>query len=366
MKKLLILGAILSLSFFAPFSLSAFQIAMTEIRESTHPLYPMASSNKEGYLAVSEKHRLFYATYGNPEGTPIVILHGGPGCGCDDVLSRFFDLSFWHVIMFDQRGAMRSTPLGCMEENTPQNSIADIEALRKHLGITQWVVFGGSWGSTLGLLYGQAHPERCLGFILRGIFLAREQDYLHLLYGMGKIFPEAYEPFLYYIPEEERDDLLLAYYKRVMDPNPEIHLPAAKAFMQYDLICSTLLPNKESVEKVIGNDLLILSIARAFLYYSYHKFFLEPNQILSNMEKIAHLPSVIIHGRWDAICLPQMAYVLHQKWNNSVLWFVPDGGHSANESAISQALANTADLFKEKFKHDSDDKILSEERIGAH
>lgn len=365
MKKLWILGAAMSLSFFAPFFLSAFQIATTEIRETTHPLYPIATPNKEGYLAVSEKHSLFYATYGNPKGTPIVILHGGPGGGCDDALSRFFDLNYWHVIMFDQRGAMRSTPLGCMEENTPQNSIADIEALRKHLGIAQWVVFGGSWGSTLGLLYGQAHPERCLGFILRGIFLAREQDYLHLLYGMGKIFPEAYELFLYHIPEEERDDLLSAYYKRVMDPNPEIHLPAAKAFMQYDSICSTHLPSKESVEEVIGNGALALSIARAFLYYSYHKFFLEPNQILSNMERIAHIPSIIVQGRWDAICLPEMAYILHKKWNNSVLWFVPDGGHSANDPTISQTLANAADLFMEQFKCGSDDKMLSEEWVRA-
>lgn len=337
------------LSFFTPFSINAFQIADTQTKEENRPLYPVVPPNKEGYLAVSEKHTLFYATYGNPEGIPIVLLHGGPGGGCDDVLSRFFDLSSWHVVMFDQRGAMRSTPFGCMEENTPQNSIADIEMLREHLGISKWVVFGGSWGSTLALLYGQAHPEGCLGFILRGIFLGREQDYLHLFYGMGRVFPEAYESFVFHIPLEEREDLVSAYYKRVMDPNPEVHLPAARAFMRYDSICSSHLPDENTVEKVISNDHLTLSVARAFIYYSYHHFFLEPNQILSNMEKIAHIPSIIVQGRWDAICLPEEAYLLHQKWKNSVLWLMPDGGHSSNDPSISQGLVNATDLFITQF-----------------
>lgn len=334
MKKLWILAIAMSLSLFLPFSLSAF--------------LQVATPNNEGYLAVSEKHTLFYATYGNPKGMPIIILHGGPGVGCDDTLSRFFDLSYWHVIMFDQRGASRSTPLGCMEENSPQHSIDDIEALREHLGISKWVVFGGSWGSTLGLLYGQAHPERCLGFILRGIFLAREQDYLHLFYDMGKIFPEAYAPFFHHIPKEERGDLLSAYYKRVMDPDPAVHLPAAKVFMKFDAICSTHLPNKESVEKFISNDALTLSIVRAFIYYSFHHFFLEPNQILNHMQRITHLPAIIVHGRYDAICLPEMAYLLHQNWENSALWVVPDGGHSANDPTISQALAKAADHMMEQ------------------
>ena len=279
----------------------------------THPLYPVAKPREEGYLKVSEIHTLFYANYGNPAGIPVVILHGGPGAGCDDSLSRFFDLSKWYVVMFDQRGAMRSQPFACMEENTPQHSIGDIERLRKHLNIGKWVIFGGSWGSTLAMLYGQAHPERCIGFILRGIFLGRESDYMHLLYGMGKVFPEAYEAFVNYIPMEERNDLLSAYYNRIMDPNPEIHMTAARKFMHFDLVCSTHLPNPEAVLKSLQNESLMLSMTRPFLYYSMHQFFLEPNQILSRMDKISHLPAIIVHGRWDAICLPEMAHSVLSK-----------------------------------------------------
>jgi proline iminopeptidase len=315
-----------------------------------HPLYPISEPREEGYLKASAIHTLFYAIYGNPNGIPVVILHGGPGAGCSDALSRFFDLTRWNVVMFDQRGAMRSKPFGCMEENTPQHSVADIEALRKHLGIEKWVVFGGSWGTTLAMLYGQEHPEHCMAFILRGIFLGREQDYLHLFYGMGKIFPEAYELFLNYIPEEERSDLLSAYYLRIMDPNPEIHMGAARAFAQFDMICSTHLPNTEVVDKMLQNDKFILSMTKAFLHYSMNQFFLEPNQILSRMHKIAHLPAIIINGRWDAIDLPEMAYSVYKNWANSALWMMTQGGHSANDPAISSALATASDFFAEKIR----------------
>lgn len=253
--------------------------------------------------------------------------------------------------MFDQRGASRSQPFGTMEDNSPQHSIFDIETLRKHLGIDQWVVFGGSWGSTLAMLYGQEYPERCLGFILRGVFLARQQDYLHLLYGMGKIFPEAYEPFLEHIPLDEQDDLLSAYYKRIMDPDPNVHMPAAKVFMKYDAICSTHLPDPKGVSELLQNDKLVLSIARAFFYYAFHGFFLEPNQILSRLDRISHLPAIIIHGRWDAICLPELAFSLHKNWKNSLLWFSTHGGHSSNDPAIAASLATATDAFLLKLNH---------------
>lgn len=313
-----------------------------------HPLYPVAQPREEGYLKVSAIHTLFYALYGNPNGIPIVVLHGGPGAGCNDALSRFFDLNRWNVVMFDQRGAMRSHPFGCLEENSPQHSIADIETLRRHLGIEKWMVFGGSWGSTLAILYGQAHPERCLGFVLRGIFLGREQDYLHLFYGMGKVFPEAYELLLHYIPAEEQQDLFLAYYRRIMDPDPEIHRKAARIFIHFDMICSTHLPNPEMVEKILQNDQCVLGMAKMFFYYSMNRFFLEPNQILSHMHKIAPIPALIIHGRWDAIDLPEMAYSLYKNWTNSILWMVTQGGHSANDPPIATALAKATDFFAKK------------------
>ncbi len=319
-----------------------------EERFFNRPLYPIAKTREEGFLKVSETHTLFYAVYGNPNGIPVVVLHGGPGGGCNDTLSQFFDLNRWNVVMFDQRGAMRSTPFGCMEENSSQHSISDIEVLRKHLGIEKWVVFGGSWGSSLALLYGQEHYEQCIGFILRGVWLVREQDYLHLLYGMGKIFPEAYEPVINHIPEEERHDLLAAYYRRVCDPDPEVHLPAARTFMRFDSICSTHLPNPAYLEKMMQNDKLVLSVAKAFFHYAKNGFFLEPNQILSRMQRIAHLPAIIVHGRWDAICLPEMAYSLYQSWNNSQLWMIPDGGHSPSDPSIAAALVTATDSFAEE------------------
>lgn len=310
-----------------------------------HLFYPITTPREEGYLQVSEVHSLFYAAYGNPQGIPAVVLHGGPGAGCTDVLTRLFDLMQWNVIMFDQRGAMRSQPFGCMEENSPQYLIEDIEALRRHLGIDKWIVFGGSWGSTLGVLYGQKYPESCLGFILRGIFLGREQDYLHLFYGMGKVFPEAYELVLNYIPPEERHDLLSAYHRRIMDPNPQVHMQAARTFMRFDIICSTHLPDPEAMEKFLQNDKYVLGITKAFVHYAKNRFFLEPNQILSHMDKIKHIPALLIHGRWDAICLPSMAYALHQTWDNSMIWIVSKGGHSANDPEIAAALAKATDFF---------------------
>lgn len=314
-----------------------------------YPLNPVSKPYKEGLLKVSEIHTLFYALYGNPKGIPVVILHGGPAAGCNDDMTSFFNLDRWHVVMFDQRGAGRSEPLACMEENTPQHSVSDIETLRKHLGIDQWVVYGGSWGSTLGLLYGQAYPDRCLGFILRGVFLGRIPDYLHLLNGMGKIFPEAYELFCQYIPGDERNDLLAAYYRRLVDPNPEVHMPAAKAFIRYDMTCATHLPNPELVEKTTNNNSLALSISRCFFHYSIHGFFLEPNQVLSHMQAIGHIPAIIVQGRWDAITPPEMAFLLYKQWPKSVLWLMTQGGHSDKNPAIGAALAKATDTFADKF-----------------
>lgn len=312
------------------------------------PLYPVVKPRLEGFLKVSDVHQIFYAVYGNPDGIPAVVLHGGPGAGCGDGMTQFFDLNRWQVIMFDQRGAMRSEPFGCMEENTPQHSIQDMEKLREHLGIEKWLVFGGSWGSSLALLYGQSHQERCLGFILRGVWLVREQDISHLFYGMGKVFPEAYEKALNVIPKEERGDLISAYCRRMSDPDPDVQLSAAKAFMEFDLISSFHLPNRKVVDAMIANDKLIVGVMKTYCHYAMNQFFLEPDQILSQMPKIANLPAIIVHGRWDAICLPEMAYLLHHKWPNSHLWMVSDGGHSTAEPSIASALAEATDAFLEE------------------
>lgn len=323
-----------------------------EERSFDHPVYPIVKPRQEGFLKVSELHSIFYAVYGNPEGIPVVVVHGGPGFGCSDAMVESFDLKLWNVVMFDQRGAMRSEPFGSMEENTPQHSIADMEALRTHLGIDQWVVFGGSWGSSLGLLYGQAHPECCVGFILRGIWLVREPDYLHLFYGMGKIFPEAYQLMVEHVPEDERGDLISAYHHRVFDSDPQVQLSAARAFMKFDLTCATHLPNPQFVDAVLQNDKLVLGVMRAFCHNAKNGFFLEPNQILSRMDQIAHLPAILVHGRYDAICLPELAYSLYKSWPNSMLWMIPDGGHSASDPAIAKALAAATDLFAKRIRND--------------
>lgn len=313
-----------------------------------HHLYPITAPFREGFLTVSKIHTIFYATYGNPKGIPIVILHGGPGEGCCDELTQFFDLKRYYVIMLDQRGSKRSIPFASMEENTPSHSVADIETLRKHLGIEKWLVFGGSWGSTLAILYGQSHPEHCQGFILRGIFLGREQDYLHLLYGMGKLAPNGYEKFLGHIPEEEHSDLLSAYYARIIDPNPEIHMPAARAFMEFDAACVRFSPNPLLVENVLKNDQYIYSVTKHFLHYSINQFFLKPDQILSNMNKIKHLPAIIIHGKYDIVTLPENAYALYRKWDNSTLWMIRQGGHTSTEYSNAAALATALDFFADK------------------
>lgn len=312
--------------------------------------YPSSKPRKEGLLKVSDLHSIYYSLYGNPNGIPLVVLHGGPGGGCSDVMTESFDLTKWNVVMFDQRGAMRSEPFGCMEENTSQDLVEDIEKLRKHLKIDKWVVFGGSWGSCLALLYGQTHPKSCIAFILRGVFLAREADYKHLFYEMGKIFPEAYQVVLDYIPESERDDLIDAYHQRLFDSDVQVQLSAARTFMKFDLICSTLLPNPKPIETWLKNDKLILGVAKAFCDYAKHDFYLKPNQILSEMDKIADLPAIIVQGRYDAICLPEMAYLVHKNWSNSMLWMLPDSGHSSRDPAMAKALVAATDLIIDKIE----------------
>ena len=339
------MGVFISMPFFLNAEIS-FPHSCEE-RSFSNSLHPVGNAREEGFLKVSNLHSIFYATYGNPDGIPVVILYGGPGFGCSEQITKFFDLNLWNVVMFDQRGAMRSEPFASIEENTPQFSISDIEHLRKHLGIEKWVVFGGSWGSALALLYGQEHYKHCIGFILRGVWLVREPDYLHLFYGMGKMFPEAYEPVKNYIPEEERHDLLSAYHRRVCDPDPDVHMPAARTFMKFDLTCATHLPNPAFIEEMVQNDKILLSVARAFCHYAKNGFFLKPNQILSRMQRIAHLPAIIVQGRWDAICLPDMAYELHQSWKNSTLWMIPDGGHLANDPTIATALVAATEEFAE-------------------
>lgn len=306
--------------------------------------YPIGKPNITGYLQVSEKHHLFYATYGNPKGRPVVILHGGPGIGCDDFYTRFFNLNDWYVIMLDQRGAMRSTPFASMEDNTTQHSVADIEALRKHMGIERWVVFGHSWGSCLALVYGQAYPESCSGFILAGTFLGREKD-ISFFREMGRFSRKAYEEFLTHLDEEERKDIPKACYQRIMHPDPAIHMNIARALMKYQLSDADVPPSPEIIENILSKERFVLSFMRALVHYAYHQCFLEANQILNNMEAISHLPATIVHGSLDVVCSPEQAYLLHQNWQKSILWIIEGAGHSCKEPAIMDALVRATNTF---------------------
>lgn len=302
--------------------------------------YPIQQCRGEGYLAVSSKHQIYYALYGNPEGLPVVILHGGPGMGSSDKLTRYFDLTRFNVIMFDQRGAMRSKPFACMEENTTWDLIEDIEKLRKHLSIDRWVVFGGSWGSLLAILYGEEYPQSCVGFILTGVFLGREKD-INLFSQKGK----TYQDFISLFPEEERKDLLSASYSRVMDPDPEVHMPIARAFFQYIFASTIYTKNPSIAESLSKNDQLSLSMSRAVFHYAVHKLFLSPDQALSQIGNISHLPGFIIQGQSDINCPCDQAKLLHERWKNSHLWLIEEGGHAGEDPNSVSSLIKATEMF---------------------
>jgi proline iminopeptidase len=302
--------------------------------------HPAQLPRQEGYLQVSDTHQIFYAVYGNPTGIPVVVLHGGPGMGCKDKPSPIFDLHRFNVIMFDQRGAMRSKPFACMEDNTTQLLIEDIEKLRCFLGIEKWVVFGGSWGSLLGVLYGEAHPNACIGFVLSGIFLGREQD-LQLFREKGA----AYREFVSLFSKEEQRDVLTASYERVLSPDPEKHMSLARAFFRYIMLGTIYTQNSAAAEPLLKDDRLALSMSRATLHYAHHQLFLAPNQALSQIDRISHLPAIIVQGAEDLNCPPEQAKLLHQHWKNSQLFLIEEGGHAADDSATTTALINAIESF---------------------
>jgi proline iminopeptidase len=248
--------------------------------------------------------------------------------------------------MFDQRGAGRSKPYGELKDNNTQESIKDIEKLRKHLGIEKWLIAGGSWGSTLALAYGEAHPESCAGFLLRGIFLGTRKNIDQVWYGLREIYPEYWDRLEEFIPENERGDLITAYHKRLTHPDPKIYRPAAKAFVEYDEIAASLLKSFKSYK--LGAD--DINVARMFAHYSFNNFFLEEGQLLNNISKINHLPLVITQGRFDVICPPTSAYELHKNWPGSKLVLVRDAGHSASDEAMAKAIVEETEKFKKILK----------------
>ncbi|WP_430231062.1 prolyl aminopeptidase [Nitrosomonas communis] len=312
-------------------------------------LYPEIEPYQQGMLPVDARHTLYWEQSGNPNGLPVLFLHGGPGAGSAPNHRRFFDPAYYRIIIYDQRGAGRSTPLGEIRDNTTPHLIEDIETLRQYLSIEQWLVFGGSWGSTLALAYGEAHPSRCLGFILRGIFLCRKSEIDWFLYGLRHFFPEAWQEFVAPLSPHERKDILAAYYQRLMDPDPAIHMPAARAWGRYEGRCSTLLPSPETVN-YFTSDTVALGLARMEAHYFSHDIFLPHNALLDNVKKLHGMPATIVQGRYDAVCPIVSADDLTHAWPQAEYVIIEDAGHSAWEPGIRSALVQATDKFKTMLK----------------
>ena len=309
------------------------------------PLYPEIDPYASGRLAVSSRHALYWETCGNPDGVPVLFLHGGPGSGCLPHHRRYFDPAFWRSVLFDQRGAGRSDPVGELADNTTWHLVSDIERLRAHLGVDRWLVFGGSWGSTLALAYAQAHPQRCLGLVLRGVFLARSWEFDWFMHGMGTIFPEAARAFVTHLPESEQDDLLGNYYRRLTDPDPAVHLPAAQAWDRYEGSCVALLPAADPMPK-FDNDAGALALARIEAHYFVNRCFLAENEILDSLHRIRALPCTIVQGRYDIVCPPVTADALARAWPEAEYIVVPDAGHSIREPGITRELVTAVERMK--------------------
>ena len=308
-------------------------------------LFPEIGPFETGYLPLTDGHVMYWEQVGHPRGRPALFLHGGPGAGAGAVHRRFFDPQFWRVAIFDQRGAGRSRPLGSLAANTTAHLVADIEALRAHLGLERWLLFGGSWGSTLALAYAQAHPERVIGLVLRGVFLGRSPEVEWFLHGMARVFPDAHAAFVAHLPEDERGDILAGYLARLTHPDPLVHQPAARAWSVYEGSCSTLLPSPDTVAS-FAQDRTALGLARIEAHYFAHGLFLPPEGLLGRMHRIAHLPAEIVQGRYDMVCPATSAFELAAAWPQARLTVIPDAGHSALEPGVRRALVAAVERFR--------------------
>ncbi len=314
-------------------------------------LYPPIAPYQSGMLRVSDLHTLYFEQSGNPEGKPVVFLHGGPGGGSVPVFRQYFDPAKWRIVIFDQRGCGRSTPHAELRENTTWDLVSDIEVLRSHLQIPQWVVSGGSWGSTLSLAYSQTHPDRCLGLILRGIFLLRRKEILWFYQdGASYLFPDAWENYLKPIPLEERTDLLSAFYRRLTSEDTQTRQEAARAWSVWEGSTSKLIPDPELRGRFADAEFAD-AFARIECHYFINRGFFEPDdQLLQNCDRIRHLPITIVQGRYDVVCPMTSAWELHRALPDAELIVIPDAGHSMMEPGIRSALIETSDRFALDFE----------------
>lgn len=308
-------------------------------------LYPEIRPYRSEMLAVDDVHTLYIEEVGNPDGLPALFLHGGPGAGCEPYHRRFFNPEIYRVVLFDQRGAGKSTPHADLSNNTTWDLVADIEKIREHLGIDRWLVFGGSWGSTLALAYAQTHPERVRAMVLRGIFLCRPHE-IQWFYqqGASRLFPDYWEDFVAPIDPAERHAMLPAYHRLLTGQDELRRLAAAKAWSVWEGRTATLLPD-ERVAAHFADPHVALSMARIECHYFSNDSFLRPNQLLEDAPKLNGIPGVIVHGRYDVICPLENAWALHGAWSGSELSIVADAGHSAAEAGTRRRLVEVTDYF---------------------
>lgn len=303
-------------------------------------LFPHIKPYQQHELKVDDMHTLYIEESGSPQGEPILFVHGGPGAGCSVDDRRYFDPQQFRIILFDQRGCGRSTPHASLKNNTTSHLIEDLEKIRDFLRIKKWFLFGGSWGSTLSLLYAQAYPRQVSGLVLRGIFLCREKEFQWFYqHGANEIFPDYFEQFSSLIPKEERQNMIQAYYRRLTGDDELARMGAAKHWAQWEGQCATLHPSKETCDRYM-NPHTAVSLARIETHYFMNNAFLEPNQILNDADKLNGIPGIIVHGRYDMVCPLDNALALHNVWENSDLHIIRDGGHSAQEPGIRCALLN--------------------------
>jgi len=311
-------------------------------------LYPPIRENWHIMFPVDDIHTLYIEESGNPAGVPVVFLHGGPGAGCAPWHRQFFDPEHYRIILFDQRGCGRSTPHAELQANTTWDLVADLEKIRKELAIERWLVFGGSWGSTLGLAYAETHPERVSALIMRGIFLGRPTDIAWFYQaGANRIFPDYWEDFVAPIPVEERDNLLAAYYQRLTGSNEIARMQAAKAWASWEGRTINLKPLDTSMEH-FTNPHTAMSVARIEAHYFMHACFLEANQLIRDAQALKDIPGMIIHGRYDMICPLSQAHELHQAWPHADFTVVPACGHAASELGIQSALVKASNFMLEQ------------------
>jgi proline iminopeptidase len=312
-------------------------------------LYDEIEPFDRGRLRVSAVHGLYYEQCGNPKGKPVVFLHGGPGAGLVPDYRRFFDPEAYRVILFDQRGSGQSVPHASLDDNTTWHLVADIEQLREHFGVDQWLVFGGSWGSTLALAYAETHPERVSGLVLRGIFLGRKNEarwFYEDSQGASAIFPDNWEDFLRVIPEAERGDMIGAYYRRLTSTDESTRQQAARAWSIWESSALKLLPDQDLIDEFSEPEKAVALARIECHYFTNDCFFETDNYLLEHVDRIRHIPAVIVHGRYDIICPLISAWELHRVWPEATLNIIPDAGHATSEPGIADALVRATDGFR--------------------